>query len=69
MYSFLVLGLIPGTNLQINFQGWLNLLGLSLVAGTLLHVRMRRSLAAELINVRTPLHASQLHQRLHLTAQ
>ncbi|HVC36470.1 MAG TPA: hypothetical protein VNE40_03470 [Candidatus Dormibacteraeota bacterium] len=28
MYSFLVLGLVPGTNLQITFKIWIDLIGL-----------------------------------------
>ena len=70
VYSFFVLGIIPGINIQINFQGWLNLLGLTLVAGALLWLhRQHHLIADELALERLPLPASQLHQRLQLSVQ
>jgi len=70
MYSVLVLGLIPGTDIQISFQAWLatiTLLPLVVMAVRLLI----RSLSAMQrgFESRLPLHASQLHHRLHQTAR
>jgi len=63
MYAFLVLGLIPGTNIQISFQAWLGIMaGLPFVAA-LIWPHLRQHLAAESIALRQPLHASQLHLR------
>lgn len=63
MYSFLVLGLIPGTNIQISFQAWLGIMaGLPFAAAfmrPLWHQRLSESVARQ----RQPLHASQLHLR------
>jgi hypothetical protein len=69
MYSFLILGIVPGTNLQINFQGWLNLAGLVLSTAVLLRLYRQHQLLTTIFAPRLPLHASQLHQRLHLTAR
>ena len=62
MYTFLVLGLIPGTNLQITFKTWLDLVGLIIVA--LLSYKLHNDHLARLPLARRPLHASQLHRRL-----
>ncbi len=32
MYSFLVLGIIPGTNIQITFKGWIYILVTALMS-------------------------------------
>jgi hypothetical protein len=61
MYSFIVLGIVPGTNLQIGFSAWLILSGLALVTFRLRH--QIGKLAVTVQAVRQPLHASQLHQR------
>ncbi len=65
MYSFIVLGIIPGTNIVISFETWL----VTLVVALFIAVRYRRYVqawgrAADLLPVRVPLHASQLHQRV-----
>jgi hypothetical protein len=39
MYSFLVLGLIPGTNFQITFKAWLNIIGTLMVAVCSVYLR------------------------------
>lgn len=70
MYSFLVLGLIPGTNLQITFQDWLNIILLT-IAGSgiaLLYLR-RHQLLDDLYIVHRPVPAWQLHQRLMSSAR
>ena len=75
MYSLLVLGLIPGTDIQINFWAWLILMAGLIVAFKLLHKRVVNFLADlwkrldYVEGVRRPLHATQLHSRLHLTAR
>lgn len=68
MYSLLVLGLIPGTNISISFQVWIILGFLLLLIRPLL--RLYRHYQLDWTSaVRRPLPASQLHSRLHLTAR
>jgi hypothetical protein len=64
MYSFLVLGQIPGTNIQISFEIWLLSLGL-LLLGSLAYRRLHQP-ANELSETITHnrIHASQLHFRI-----
>jgi hypothetical protein len=69
MYTFLVLGLIPGTNIQINFYAWIIMMvGLAIVAYRL-RPRVVRLVSAwwhqfdDTDPGRKPLHASQLHLR------
>lgn len=69
MYSFLVLGYVPGTSLQINFQGWLDIASLLAVAFMIRQYLKHRQLVNEWVQVRQPLHASQLHRRLTPTAR
>jgi hypothetical protein len=69
MYTFLVLGLIPGTNIQINFWAWIVIvIGAAFVAH-----RLKSRVVAFASTwwhqfdadkaTRQPLHASQLHLR------
>ncbi|HSW36806.1 MAG TPA: hypothetical protein VLG37_00350 [Candidatus Saccharimonadales bacterium] len=48
MYNFIVLGLIPGTDIQITFQMWLNAAGLivALIALAWLYNQHRQPLPA-----------------------
>jgi hypothetical protein len=63
MYSFFVLGIIPGTTIQITFQGWLDAVELAIALYcTVWLYRHRRAIRATFS--RTPLPANQLHQRL-----
>lgn len=69
MYTFLVLGLIPGTNIQINFYAWvIIMIGLAISAHRL-RPRFVRALSSwwhqfdEVHQQRRPLHANQLHLR------
>ncbi len=70
MYTFLVLGLIPGTNIQINFWAWIVIMaGLAIMAHRL-RPRVVRYVANwwhqfddETANGRQPLHANKLHLR------
>ena len=69
MYSFLVLGLIPGTNVQISFQAWLVLLA-CLPFAAVIAFKLLRPYARQLIQwgqavaPRQPLPASYLHLRV-----
>jgi hypothetical protein len=71
MYSILVLGLIPGTNIQISFQAWLAILAvLTLLAPFLKRyvsrlVKFGKETAA---SYEAP-HASLLHHRQQRTAR
>ena len=71
MYSFIVLGLVPGTNIQISFELWLQF-----VAGLTIYIllcifavwtyrffRLTNHLLAP-TQRRSPLYATQLHQRV-----
>ena len=75
MYSLLVLGLIPGTNIQISFWAWIGLMIGLVLAFMLSRHRLANFLADSwkrlyyVDGARHPLHASQLHSRLHLTAR
>jgi hypothetical protein len=63
MYSFVVLGLIPGTNIQITFQMWLTIAGLAAIAfGMHKLVELHRNLLA-MTKLRVPLPATRLHLR------
>jgi hypothetical protein len=69
MYTFLVLGLIPGTNIQINFYAWIIIMvGLAIIAYRL-RPRVVRYLSSwwhqfdDTKTDREPLHASHLHLR------
>lgn len=65
MYSLLVLGIIPGTNIQISFQVWLQFA--SILAGVVMAtvlLRVHRASLSQMLKTRTTLHASQLHSRL-----
>ena len=62
MYSVLVLGLIPGTHIQISFVAWLLVaVVVSVIVSILwLEHRVRRQLW---LPAHYPKHANQLHQR------
>ena len=63
MYAFFVLGIIPGTNLQITFNMWLG--GIVILIGVSLEWLYRNhSFVYQTMRYgRQTLHASQLHQR------
>jgi hypothetical protein len=77
MYSLLVLGLIPGTNIQIGFWAWIILTAILMITFALYKQHLVRLIkrwwhqfdedAGSL--ARRPLHASQLHRRLHQLAR
>ncbi len=71
MYEFIVLGMVPGTNIQISFELWLQIVA-GLLAYLLLCIfaiwtyRFFR-FTNQLLSIpadRTPLYATQLHQRV-----
>ncbi len=64
MYSFFVLGIIPGTNIAISFQVWLLLTAAVFVGTIIAKPRFMRYINENFVNPRPePLHASQLHLR------
>jgi hypothetical protein len=66
MQSFIVLGLIPGTNIQINFLIWVVFFSILAAVSVLFlinHVSQIKSLTRIVIS-RKVLPASQLHSRL-----
>jgi hypothetical protein len=70
MYSLLVLGLIPGTNIQLSFWAWLIIMPLLAALSLRLKPHIRHFIAwGKAAPPRLPLSASQLHRRLQLTAR
>ena len=71
MYTFLVLGLIPGTNIQIGFWSWIIIVAALAVAFKLSNKYIIKHVGAwwhqfdeDLEDLpREPLHASRLHLR------
>ncbi len=63
---FLVLGLIPGTNIQIGFFVWaiVSIAIIIFVLKTLIGYQRQVRLHRLMLDVRMPLPASQLHSRL-----
>ncbi len=65
MYSLIVLGQIPGTNISLSFEAWIILTILTAIVG----YRMRKTIGQIFRELEKPsqtnqgLHASQLHQR------
>jgi|GEM_PF-1547022 len=70
MYSFLVLGLIPGTNIQISFQAWLVIMPVLLVVAILLKSPLRKLIDfGKAVAPHEAMDASLLHHRLQHTAR
>lgn len=69
MYSFLVLGLVPGTNIQISFWAWIIIMAVLLVVAKRFKATIEQRIDAwwhqfdNPAGSRKPLHASQLHLR------
>ena len=62
MYTFLVLGLIPGTTIQITFQLWLDAVAGVSVALLIVWLLTNHKAATIVMPLsRIPLHARQLH--------
>lgn len=66
MNSFIVLGIIPGTDIRITFGAWLQLAVMlfAFVATLKIYRILEPRLAVLIEPARTPLHASQLHLRV-----
>lgn len=65
MYTFVVLGLIPGTNIQISFQAWLAMAAVLPVTAVLLKSPLSSLVAiGRAAEPRLPLPATLLHQRV-----
>lgn len=65
MYSLIVLGQIPGTNISLSFEAWIILMALMAVVGFRLRPKIKQ-IFEEFKGATTPkhgIHASQLHQR------
>lgn len=64
MYSFIVLGIIPGTNIQITFTTWIDAMLLALCIGLTVHLyRLIKAQNFDSVSARQPLFAQQLHSR------
>jgi len=63
MYSVLVLGLIPGTNIQVSFAAWLVIAGIVCVMASIVWLEYRKRQGELWLPPHYPKHASQLHQR------
>ncbi len=66
MYTFLVLGIIPGTNIQISFQAWLVAASSALAIALMMRAlwQVNAGWIANMQPVRQPVHANQLHRRI-----
>jgi len=65
LYSFLVLGYIPGTNIQLSFQAILALEVIMAGTAAIGWIELQRRLFGWANQtIRQPLHASQLHLRV-----
>lgn len=63
MYSVLVLGLIPGTDIQISFQAWLVISGGIFLVLSVLWLEFKRRHSQIWLPAHYPKDANQLHQR------
>lgn len=63
MYSFIVLGIIPGTSIQISFQAWLVTAVLLAIFGPVAWRELKLHATQQLIPQRQSIQASQLHSR------
>lgn len=65
MYNLLVLGLIPGTNIQIGFYAWIILVLALFIAVYFIHKKILEIISQPdlELEIRQPLHANQLHSR------
>jgi hypothetical protein len=63
MYSVLVLGLIPGTHIQISFLAWLIAAVVVSVFVSITRLERKRHQSTLWLASHYPKHANQLHQR------
>lgn len=65
LYNFLVLGYIPGTNIQLSFQAVMALVVIFMGAASIVWIELRHHrLSWQPAMIRQPLPASRLHQRV-----
>lgn len=64
MYSFVVLGIIPGTDIQISFQAWLAVTVMSFCFGPIIWREFKLHHALSMTSRRQAMHANQLHLRV-----
>ena len=63
MDTFIVLGIVPGTDLQITFGAWLKLLEIAAIIYCFIKLKdIHQTLTGQSWE-RVPLHATQLHRR------
>lgn len=67
MYSFFVLGLVPGTTFQITFQVWLDAVLIVVMIAMLTGIYRHRPVFGYLITRYSPLDASSLHRQNFVT--
>jgi hypothetical protein len=63
MYSVLVLGMIPGTHIQVSFQAWLAVTTILSGIISILWLEHKNKQNALWLPAHYPKHANQLHQR------
>jgi hypothetical protein len=63
MYSVLVLGLIPGTNIEISFQAWLLVTGFLFLFISIAWLEYKQRKNVIWLPAHYPKDANQLHQR------
>lgn len=65
LYNFLVLGYVPGTNIQLSFQAVMGLVVILMGAASIVWIELRhRRLSWQPAMIRQPLDASRLHRRV-----
>jgi hypothetical protein len=62
MYTYLVLGQIPGTNIQLSFQAWAIITIMAIVFAPSVYRYFTEDLKQDALD-RDPMHASRLHLR------
>jgi hypothetical protein len=63
VYSVLVLGLIPGTNIQISFLAWLVITTIVCALASIAWLEYKHRQSELWLPAHYPKHATQLHQR------
>jgi hypothetical protein len=63
VYSVLVLGLIPGTHIQVSFVAWLVMTAGASLGGSIAWLEYKRRGSELWLPAHYPQHANQLHQR------
>jgi len=63
MYSILVLGLIPGTHIQISFLAWLVAAAIAILLVGIVWLEHKHRQNGLVLSAHYPKHANQLHQR------